>query len=95
MYGGPPVPTLREINAGFEAEHQAGLEAGLNGQDWTPSDDGVFSRYDDTPHGRKQMAAWSRGHAKGIVQYLAKRRQEREAAAKASPYEPYERQLAG
>jgi hypothetical protein len=84
MTGGPDLPTIAEINAGFEDEYLAGLAAGLNGDDWSIqlADDGVFARYT-----KAGQAAWSRGHARGAIQALASRRkaeQERADAARRS-----------
>lgn len=81
MTGGPAVPTRHEINAGFEAEWQAGYDTGYAGQPVDPWEHGqLFSRYGDSPQGRLQQAAFSRGHIQGGIDRRAERSRQRVAA---------------
>lgn len=81
LYGGPP---LRPINEGYEAEHQAGLEAGLSGLPCTmPVDEQGWALYQSPS---PEYAAWSRGWAKGKVQRACRETQERLAEQRNAPY---------
>lgn len=89
LQGGPP---LRPINAGYETEHQAGLDAGLSGLPCTmPVDGDGWALY---PSPGPQFAAWCRGWAKGAVQRTCQQTRERLAAERAAPYATTNRRTA-
>lgn len=77
---------LRDINVGYEAEHQAGVEAGLSGLLCTmPVDNDGWALY---PSPSPEFAAWCRGHAKGTVQRICQATRERLAAERAARLTP-------